>query len=147
MAPHTVGAIDGNVMDQRTVSTGRSLNTIHSHDDGAHVLAAVLVPAGKRTIERVNNDPDDWQAPSFLECSGGGDDPVCIEAAGAQVDHLRDDRERDVRQAVMLTPRKHSTLDHRAPFYGNVEHGSSSHPPFAIFEARRHMAAGIERNG
>jgi hypothetical protein len=42
MAPHTVGAIDGDVMDQRTVCVGCPLDSINGCNDCAHVLAAVL---------------------------------------------------------------------------------------------------------
>src|SRR5215472_903829 len=144
MAPHTVGAIDGDVMDQRTVCVGCPLDSINGCNDCAHVLAAVLVPAGKSAVEGVDDDPDDGQAGGLGKCFGCGDDPVCIDLAGTQVDHFGDHGKRNIHVGVMLAPRQHPTLHHRTTLYGDIEHASLGYPPAAVVETCGDMAAGIE---
>lgn len=47
MAPHAVGTIDRNMMDQRAVCSGGALDAIYRANDRPHVLAAVLITACK----------------------------------------------------------------------------------------------------
>ena len=81
MAPHAVGTIDRNMMDQRAVCSGGALDAIYRANDRPHVLAAVLITACKGAVEGVDDDPDDGQASGSGQCFGCGDDPVCIDLA------------------------------------------------------------------
>src|SRR5262249_49114650 len=144
MAPHTVGAIDRDVMNQRTVCVGCPLDCINGCNDCAHVLAAVLVPAGKDAVERVNDDPDDAQATGLRKCFVCGDDPICIDLAGTQVNHFGDHGKRNIHVGVMLAPRQRPTLHDCTTLYGDIEHASLGYLPAAVVETSSDMAAGVE---
>src|SRR5262249_61766485 len=125
---------------------GRVVGRLHSIKvvmDCAEVFAAFVVPAGKSAVEGVDDDPDDGQAGGLGKCFGCGDDPVCIDLAGTQVDHFGDHGKRNIHVGVMLAPRQHPTLHDCTTLCGDIEHASRGYLPPAVVKTSTDRAPGI----
>src|SRR5262245_58178366 len=131
------------VMDQRAMRLGLAMDAIDRGDHRTHVLAAVLVTAGQHAVERVEDDPPDGLPAGRRDRSCGGDDALRVHLAGAQVDRLVHDGQRDVIATVLPAPCLDAASHNCAALCCHVQNRSLSHMPAAVIETGGDAARGM----